>query len=72
MDFARLHREELGITRQDQIIPVTSERQLRARRGQRLIILEDCFFGTPGNLELLMYARHAGLDIVYRNCRENR
>jgi len=65
VDFAR---RQLGITHADQIVSVTQPYQMRGYRGQRLIVLEDCYTRVPRWYELIAYAREAGLEIDYRNC----
>lgn len=70
VDFATRHRVELDITTREQIIAITDGMQMRGRRGERLIVLQDCYSQLPRWYELIAEARQCGLVIEYRNCME--
>lgn len=70
VEFARRHHVELGIENFSQVIAITDAYQLRGRRGQRLIVLQDCYHRAPHWYELVVSARQGGLEIEYRNCDE--
>jgi hypothetical protein len=59
-DFAR--RNQL-----DPVLSISQPYQMRGRRGQRLIVLQDIYTRAPRWYELIAYAREAGLVIEYRN-----
>lgn len=69
--FATRHAESLGVTGPDQVVALTDARQLRGRRGERLIVLEDCYTHRLGGAELWREAKALGLEIVYRSCLED-
>lgn len=70
MSYARRHAVELGITAVEQIIAVTDARHTRGRRGQRLIVLQDCYTALPRWYDLIAEARMSGMEIEYRDCKD--